>query len=164
MLASMAAVAVNLVWCGFTYRSLGVPGLALGTTLGTLVNYVILRVGFGRLVGPAAAKAADPSGVTTGSPGAPEAGRVRMLVALMVSNLTMALVAWACWRIGVWLCAGPDLRLKGALAGGWLALAIGLGFVSYALVLRACRYPGAEELLAMPVRLVDRFRIGDQRP
>jgi putative peptidoglycan lipid II flippase len=146
VVASLGAVAVNLLWATFTYRSLGVPGLALGASLAALVNFAILRIAFVKLVGLPARRPGEPPGVT------------RHLLALVAANLTMALVAWGCWWIGVFLCAGPDQRLSGVLAGVWLALAIALGFLSYAFTLRACRYPGAEELLAIPARVIDRFR------
>ncbi len=149
VLASLSAIAVNLVFTGLTYRSLGAPGLALGTTLGALVNYALLRVGFRRLVAP------DP-GVEPGRSRWP-----RLLAALLVSNLVLAAVAWGCWRLGVHL-AGGGQRLQGWRAGAWLAPAIGLGFLSYALTLRFCRYPGADELLTLPVRLFERFRPGSR--
>jgi putative peptidoglycan lipid II flippase len=154
MLASLAAVAVNLVWCALTYRTLGVAGIALGTTLGALVNFGILRLGFVGLVRPAGEGAVEPAG----------SRGPRLLLALATSNAALAIAAWSCWHLGVWLCAGGDRRLHGALAGIWLALAIGLGFLTYAFTLRAWRYPGAEELLAIPARLVARFRGGDRKP
>jgi putative peptidoglycan lipid II flippase len=145
MLAALAAVLVNLAWSAGTYRVLGAPGLALGTTLGAVVNCLLLRLGFGRLSG---AELDEPAS----KPGPPA------LLALALSNLVMAAVAGGCWRLGRLLCAGPDQRLHGVLAGLWLALAIVLGFLTYALCLRACRYPGAEELLAIPARVIQRFR------
>jgi putative peptidoglycan lipid II flippase len=153
LVASLAAVAVNLAWCGLLYRTLGVAGVALGTTLGAAVNVGILRLGFTRLLGPAA----------DGPPRPSAAEGTRPLLALVTSNALQALVAWGSWRGGVWLCAGADRRLHGGLAGLWLALAIALGFLTYALALRAWRYPGAEELLGIPARVLDRLR-GGNRP
>ena len=143
MLASIAAVAVNLCWNAFTHRRLGVAGLALGTTLAAAVNYAIVRFGFQRLM--ADTGGADPD-------------RRRHLMALVVSNAVMGGVAWAFWRAGVWLLGGPDHRLRGLLAMPWLAATIVLGFLCYALLLRAWRYPGAEELLAIPRRGLERLR------
>jgi putative peptidoglycan lipid II flippase len=144
MVAALAAVLVNLVWSASTYQTLGAPGLALGITLGALVNCLLLRLGFGRLPG---AQADDPAGRGLRGP-----------LTLLLSNLAMAGVAAGCWRLGLLLCAGPDQRLQGVVAGLWLALAIALGFLTYALCMRAGRYPGAEELLAIPARIIQRFR------
>src|SRR5690606_29569011 len=52
LLASMAAVAVNIVFNALTYQRFGAPGIALGTTLGAVTNYAILRVGLRRVAGP----------------------------------------------------------------------------------------------------------------
>jgi len=43
------------VFNGLTYRRLGATGLALGTTIGALANLAVLRLWFGRVVGPRAA-------------------------------------------------------------------------------------------------------------
>ena len=41
--ASVSGVTVNLVFNAWTYRSLGAPGLALGTSLGAFANVAVLR-------------------------------------------------------------------------------------------------------------------------
>jgi putative peptidoglycan lipid II flippase len=51
MLASMCAVAANVTFNALTYRILGAPGLALGTTLAAGVNLFILRIAFRRVIG-----------------------------------------------------------------------------------------------------------------
>ncbi len=144
MLASITAVIVNLTWNMATHRWLGVPGLALGTSLAAIVNYAIVRLGFARLM-------AD-------TPGGPAKGLPGQLLALLVSNAVMAAIAWGTWHLGLRLFGGPDHRLHGLMAAPWLAAAILLGFLAYALLLRAFRYPGAEELLAIPRRALQRFR------
>ena len=111
MLASLAAVAVNLVWCALTYRALGVAGLALGTTLGALVNYrdPAARVHRARPPGRGTPRAAGHR---------PREVARAALLALATSNAAMALGGLGLLaRLGVWLCAGADQRLHGALAG-----------------------------------------------
>ena len=51
VMASFASVAVNLGFNGLTYRVLGAPGLALGTTLGAVTNFLVLYVAFRSRVG-----------------------------------------------------------------------------------------------------------------
>jgi putative peptidoglycan lipid II flippase len=144
MVASLAAVATNLVFNALTYRSLGTPGLALGTTIAAVMNFAILRLSFSRLAG---------------SPHKPT--WLRDLLVLTVSNAVLGLAAWGSWRLGVRLSTGSyDGHLRGALAGFWLTVAIGAGFIAYVLLLRAFRYPGAEELAKMPLRILRRFRGG----
>ena len=54
LVASVSAVAVNLTFNALTYRELGAPGLALGTSLAAIVNVGILRLALRRVVGPGA--------------------------------------------------------------------------------------------------------------
>jgi putative peptidoglycan lipid II flippase len=140
MLAALAAVAANVAWSTFAWQRFGAPGLAFGTTLAALVNCLVLRVAFGRLVGP-------PRG----------ARWLQELGALVVSNAVLGLVAWAAWRAGVWLLADPAGQLGWLRAGLWLGPTIAAGFLAYALVLRALRYPGAEVLLSLPARFFGRL-------
>jgi putative peptidoglycan lipid II flippase len=51
LLASVAAVAANLLWNLLTFRTLGHVGLALGTSLAALVNLAVLVVAFQTSVG-----------------------------------------------------------------------------------------------------------------
>jgi putative peptidoglycan lipid II flippase len=145
MLAAMSAVAANVVWSTFAWHRLGASGLALGTTVAAVVNCLILRVAFGRLVGP------------------PRSARwLRELGALVVANVVLGLVAWGGWRLGAALLAGPEGYVGWLRAGLWLVPNIGAAFVAYALVLRALRYPGAEVLLALPARFFGRL-VGGKR-
>ena len=140
MVASMVAVVTNVTFNALTYQKLGAPGLALGTTLGAIVNGTILRVSFGRLIG------------------APVSGsRWRQLFALGLANVVLAGVAGSVWRGGRLLFAPPGKGLEGGLAAVWLALTITAGFLAYAGMLRLLRYPGGEELLRMPTRVLSRL-------
>jgi putative peptidoglycan lipid II flippase len=140
MLASMAAVAANLAFSALTFRTLGARGLALGTTVAALVNFAILRVSFGRMVGP-------PH----------RTGWARDLAALAAANAVMAGVVAGLWRLGAAYVLGAGARPRGALAAMLLAVAIGTGFALYAVLLRMLRYPGAEELIALPRRIARRI-------
>ena len=51
LIASAAAVAVNVAFNAMTFRQLGAPGLALGLGLGMAVNYLILRIGLRHFLG-----------------------------------------------------------------------------------------------------------------
>ncbi|MGE3164393.1 MAG: murein biosynthesis integral membrane protein MurJ [Planctomycetota bacterium] len=51
MLASVAGVAVNVVWSLLTYRTFGVAALAIGTSLAALVNCAVLAVALRRELG-----------------------------------------------------------------------------------------------------------------
>ena len=157
LLASLSAVAVNLAFVAVSHRALGVPGLALGSTLAALVNYTVLRIGFARLVTAGESSPGNAGNATETVKRAGE-GWQRPATVLVVSNLVMALIAWAGWQAGSFLLGGHDQRLVGVVAGLWLALTITVSFLAYALLLRAWRYPGGEELLIFPLRLFDRFR------
>jgi len=144
MIASMASVAANLLFNGLTYRRLGAPGLALGTTVAALVNLCILYLWFGRAVG---------------RPG--RSGWARDLLLLLAANLILGLVAAAAW-------AGATRGLA-SLAIAWprgtarlvhflvLFATIAVGFIVYAGFLRLVRVRGAEELWELPRRLVRRM-------
>lgn len=140
MMASLIAVAANIVWSVFTFRRLGATGLAFGTTLAAVINCVILRVAFGRLVGP---------------PRTP--GWAGHLGGLIAANVVMGGVAFLLWQGGVRLFAGSEGRLTGVLAGLWLLVTIAGGFLTYAVCLKLLRYPGGEELLGMPRRIIGRL-------
>jgi putative peptidoglycan lipid II flippase len=136
MLASLAAVAANLAFSALTVHRLGARGLALGTTVAALVNFTILRLSFTRMAGP---------------PHRP--GWLRDLGALVLANAAMAGVVVGLWHLGTAYIRHPGARPTGPLAAAVLALAITGGFSAYALLLHLLRYPGAEELLALPRRL-----------
>jgi putative peptidoglycan lipid II flippase len=46
VIASLTAVAANLVWNVATYRTFGHVGLALGTSIAALANFIVLAVVF----------------------------------------------------------------------------------------------------------------------
>jgi putative peptidoglycan lipid II flippase len=146
MIASISSVAANLVFNGLTYRTLGAPGLALGTTVGALVNLTILRLWFGRVLG---------------SPAAPRWWRE---VGLMtVANVVLGLVA-----LGGWEGASRVLGMVPASFWPWgthrlahallLLATIGVAFLVYVGCLALFRVRGAEELWALPRRILRRFR------
>lgn len=51
VIASVAGVAVNLMWSLLTYRTYGVAALAIGTSLAALVNFAVLAVALARALG-----------------------------------------------------------------------------------------------------------------
>jgi putative peptidoglycan lipid II flippase len=144
MVASIASVAANLTFNGLTYRTLGAPGLALGTTVAALVNLSILRLWFGRILG---------------KPGKP--GWRRDVALMIVANAVLGGAAWALWQgLSRGLAAIPiawpwgTLRLARGLA---LFATIGAGFSLYVLCLRLMRVQGADELWEMPRKLARRL-------
>jgi putative peptidoglycan lipid II flippase len=145
MVASMASVAANLLFNGLTYRQLGAPGLALGTTVAALVNLTILRLWFGRVLG---------------KPGKP--GWLRDLALLLVANAVLGMVAFAAWRGAMrGIAALPVHWPRGTfrLVHGVVLLAtIGAGFLSYVTCLRVLRVQGADELWELPRKVLRRFR------
>ncbi|MCA9660712.1 MAG: murein biosynthesis integral membrane protein MurJ, partial [Myxococcales bacterium] len=143
LVASMSAVAVNLTFNALTYRELGAPGLALGTSLAAIVNVGILRLALRRVVGPGAG------------------GGGRNLLHLGIANAAMAaaiVVAW--WpveRALEWAQVHAG-ALSGGLVAVALALVIGGAFLLYTALLRRFDYPGAELLASLPTKLVGRLR------
>jgi putative peptidoglycan lipid II flippase len=146
MLASISSVVANLVFNGLTYRALGAPGLALGTTVGALVNLTILRVWFGRVLG----KPATP-------------GWMRDVGLMVVANGVLGLVAF-----GGWAGASRVLGMVPAQAWPWgtlrlahgvmLFATIGVAFLAYVGCLALFRVRGAEELWALPRKIAKRLR------
>ncbi|HVI02528.1 MAG TPA: murein biosynthesis integral membrane protein MurJ [Enhygromyxa sp.] len=138
LFASITAVAINVGFNAATYKLLGTPGLALGTTLGAVANILMLRVSFARTVG--SLPGVDP----------------RRLLALLLANAVLGALVWAAWlgveqaiaRVGL----GLPLRIVG------LAIVVPLGFFAYVGVLRAMQYPGAALLWGLPGKLLRRFR------
>lgn len=138
MFASIAGVTANLVFNATTYRELGAPGLAFGTTIGATVNVLVLRFAFDRAVAPL-----------------PRAGWLRRGVALTVANTVMAALLFGLATGGDALADGLPRALVDLVV---VALGIPLGFVGFAVVLRAFDYPGAAALLGMPGRILRRRR------
>ncbi len=134
LLASFCAVVVNIGFNAATYRELGAPGLALGTSLGALVNVLVLRASFSRLVGPL-------PGVS-----------FRRLAALLLANALLGGIVWAGWwgverLIDAAGLPGLPMRLVG------LGLVIPIGFFAFVSVLRVFAYPGAAMLATLPNKI-----------
>jgi putative peptidoglycan lipid II flippase len=145
MLASIAGVVANLSFNAATYRSLGAPGLAMGTTIGAAVNLLVLRIAFDRAVAPLA-----------------RAGSWRRGVALFVANVVMGALLFGIAASGDLLAEGP--RLPRPLVDLVVAaIGIPVGFVGFGVVLRELDYPGGAELLEFPGRMLARLR-GKVRP
>jgi putative peptidoglycan lipid II flippase len=145
MMASLASVAVNLVFNGLTYRRLGAAGLALGTTVGALANLAVLRLWFGQVVGQA-----------------PRLARWSEILRLILGNLVLAFVAVGAWWLGALLLDHAGIawpwgtrRLVHAIL---LFTTIGCGFVSYGLALKFLRASGADELWEVPKRIWAKLR------
>ncbi|PRP97868.1 putative peptidoglycan biosynthesis protein MurJ [Enhygromyxa salina] len=138
LLASFAAVAVNIVFNAATYRVLGAPGLALGTALGALANILVLRTSFARVIGSL-----------------PGVG-LAQLGALALANAALGAAVFGAWfgvelgiaRVGF---AWP-LRVVG------LGLVVPAGFFAYVGILRALGYPGASLLWGLPGKILGRLR------
>jgi putative peptidoglycan lipid II flippase len=142
LLASLLAVAVNITFNALTHRSLGAPGLALGTALAAFVNLFVLRLAFGRLIAPLQRD-----------------GVVRQIAALALANAVMGAIIIAAWAGLAHLLdrAALPRALAVGLDAAALALVIVTAFAIYAALLRALGYPGAAELLALPRRIVKRL-------
>ena len=144
MVGSIAAVAANLIFNALTYRRLGAPGLALGTTLAAVINLVFLRVSFLAAVGRAR-----------------RTGWGRDLLVLALANAALGGTAWGAWRLaarglGEWQARSghPGGFVRAAL----LFAVIGVAFVVYVGALRVLRYRGAEELWQLPIKVARRLR------
>jgi putative peptidoglycan lipid II flippase len=142
LIASLCAVAINIVFNALTYRQLGAPGIALGTTLGAVVNYLVLRLAFRRVIGPLPAPA-----------------RMKRLGGLAIGNAVLAGVAWGGYRgaeellgrLGVSIASVPVLAIV-------LVIVIAAAFMAYAGVLRSFGYPAAQQLWSMPAKILRRLR------
>jgi putative peptidoglycan lipid II flippase len=133
LLASFTAVAVNIAFNAATYKILGAPGLALGTTIAAVCNIAILRVSFSRVVGP--------------MPGV----SVRQLGALVLGNAVLGGLVFAAW-MGIEALVGL-VDFDWSLRLGGLALVVPIGFFVYVGVLRLLNYPGAALLWGLPGKL-----------
>ena len=121
----------------------GAPGLALGTTLGALVNVGLLRLFFARSVGPLA-----------------RPGRARELGWMLLANATMGAVLFAAWTgtaLGLARLALPGPLATMALAVA-LLLIVALGFLTYVGVLRHAHFSAADGLARLPGALWRRLR------
>ncbi len=145
MLASSLAVLGNVVFNALTYRKLGTPGLALGTTIGATINYLVLRLFYTKLVG-------NPW--TRGWPG--------MASRLALANGVLGALAFGLHTLGLGLArmAGLPVGAGGkGLAGALVLFAvIVVCFAVYTRLLKLLGYPGAEELADLPTKLLRRLR------
>lgn len=143
--ASVAAVAVNLGFNAATYRVLGAPGIAFGTTLGAFVNVGVLRLAYARHIGP----------VRTFRDGRDLAvllGALGMLAGISVVGAAAidASVAWAGHG------ASPvAVRFVRAVV---LAGVIAVAAWAYVGILARLGYPGGALLATLPRRLIGRLR------
>jgi putative peptidoglycan lipid II flippase len=138
MVASIAGVIANLAFNAASYRDFGAPAMALGTTLGALVNLAVLRLAFSTAIAPL-----------------PRERVPRWFGALLAANMVLALVATAAASLATWVPTGSAWALRGMD----LAVVAGtgvLGLVGYAAALRGFGYPGADRLWAMLARLAGR--------
>jgi putative peptidoglycan lipid II flippase len=143
MVASLAAVAANLLFNSLTYRQLGAPGLALGTTVAALVNLGILRLWFGRVVG-------RPRKV----------GWLRDLALMILANAVLAAVAMGAWH-GIARVLEAVAWPRGIFRivhGLSLLTTIAVGFVAYVGVLRLFHLRGSEDLWELPRKVLRRLR------
>jgi len=143
MVASLVAVVANLLFNSLTYRQLGAPGLALGTTVAALVNLGILRLWFGRVVG-------RPR----------KAGWLRDLALMILANAVLAAVALGAWH-GIARALEAVAWPRGlfrVVHGVALLATITLGFGTYVGVLRLFRVRGAEDLWELPRKVLRRLR------
>ena len=144
MVASMVAVAANLVFNALTYRRLGAPGLALGTTISATVNYLVLRVAYARMVG------------SVRTPGWP-----KVAAGLVAANVVLAGLAYAFELAGLsaaralGFSVGPGGK---GLAGALVLLgSITIAFLSYTRMLKWLSYPGASELADLPTKIAGKI-------
>jgi putative peptidoglycan lipid II flippase len=143
MIASMVSVAANLLFNSLTYRRLGAPGLALGTTVAALVNLGILRLWFGRALGRQH-----------------KAGWLRDIALLVLANAVLAGVVLGAWHgimIGLEAVTWPRGIFR-VVHGVALLATIAVGFVTYVGVLRLFRVRGAEDLWELPRKVLRRLR------
>jgi len=138
LLASMSAVAANITFNALTYQWLGPPGIALGTGVGAVINLTILRLSYARILGPL-----------------PIERRLQRGVALLAANAAMGGAVFGAWHV-----IGPLLPPAGGFATVILGIAVfgmvGLGFVVFAGVASALKFPGADSLWRVPKRLLRR--------
>jgi putative peptidoglycan lipid II flippase len=141
MIASVSSVAANLIFNSLTYRWLGAPGLALGTTVAALVNLTILRVWFSRAIGRS---------------GRPD--WLKDIVLLILANVVLGTVTFLAWEGATRALSALPITwphvLHRAVHGVVLLATIAFGFVTYVVCLRALRLRGAEELWELPRRVL----------
>lgn len=137
LLGSAAAVSVNLVLNLFAYARLGYVGLALGTSLGAVVNLLVLQLALAR--------------VTPGFSMPPWRGQ---LAKVALASLAMGAVVWGADQGA--LAALRHVSLPHTLS---LALRVvgglGLGAASYVLACRLLHVAEINELLAIVRRRRD---------
>lgn len=145
LLASVSAVAANIAFNALTYRQLGPAGLALGTSLGALVNLGLLRLFYRRTIG------------TIKRP-----GDARRFLVLAAANAALGLAVWGAWRGLDALLTGPfgqaPRMLRAGVEVAGLGAVIALGFLVFAAIVRAGDYPGGAQLWGLPGAVLRRLR------
>jgi len=139
MFASIAGVVANLAFNAATYRELGAPGLAFGTTIGATVNVLVLRLAFTRAIAPL-----------------PSDGAVRKVLALVLANMGLAALLFGLARGGDAI-AGTGLP-RPLVDLAVVGVGVPVGFLLFVAILRVLDYPGAAALLATPRRMLGRVR------
>ncbi|MCW5829361.1 MAG: murein biosynthesis integral membrane protein MurJ [Deltaproteobacteria bacterium] len=132
--ASITAVIVNIAFNWATYRTLGAPGLALGTALGSLAGAAVQLTAAGRLL--------------------PGFGMGSLAVSFLRLLLAAALTGGAAW--GLWQMLEANLGTMLASVAGRIParllvtfLPIGAAVAIYALLLRLVKAPEADELFEL---------------
>jgi len=147
LLASACAVTVNILFNALTYRQLGAPGLALGTSFAAVVNALILRIAFWRVIGP------------IGQVGQwRELGWVLLASGVMAGGVAAGLGGFGLaseWLLGEF--SGLSGYRPLLLIAGLIVL-ISIGFGLYTTILRWAGFPGAAQLAGLPAALFRRLR------
>jgi putative peptidoglycan lipid II flippase len=138
LLASVCAVIVNVTFNALTYERLGAPGIALGTTLGACVNFLVLRASLSKVAGRLKPARRDA-------------------FALVFANAVLAGVVFAAWMGVEWLLGQAPIGQLAILVAG-LAAVVALGFLVYVRTLAALGYPAADLLWSLPGRIFARLR------
>jgi putative peptidoglycan lipid II flippase len=150
LLGSASAVLVNLSFNILAHPTMGYVGLALGTSLGALVNFAVLTIAFRRSCRRLVAEGYDAGRQQEDSAGqkapAPRGSLLAHLARIIFASLLMTAVVWASMRAfdRAWL------RLFGSPFTGGLGqqglrvfFGIAVGVITYGV---ACRILGIVEL------------------
>lgn len=141
MVASIAAVMVNITFNVLTYRKLGAVGLATGTALAATVNMTMLIVALRWSLGPMRGQ-----------------GVASAAAKILVASGATGVAAWLVWR-------GLEAVLPVSAAGFWVAgsvrvvillVPVGVGAAVYVAACRLLRLPEINELIDPIVRRLRR--------
>nr|MCU0224698.1 polysaccharide biosynthesis C-terminal domain-containing protein [Acidobacteriota bacterium] len=125
--ASVSAVAANLALNVALYPVLGYRGLALGTAVAAIVNFLVLAAAFQRGVG-----------------GLGERGLWLAVAKVTAASAGMALAAWGAWRgLEAWIGSG-DLARNGLDA----LVPVGVGILAYGALCKLLRVRELDDMIA----------------